>query len=303
MSASVIPSLKYSCAGSPVRLASGSTASERMRAWSGASAFRHSTGLNEISSASNAVAASAPASHIVRPRPGPVRGVVSGARGSGVSAAALGSTAWTSARNRYPRLGRVSTKRGDVAESPSAWRILLTATFSAVSNSTNVSSDHSARRSSSRVTTSPGRLTRSAKTWAGWSWRGTRWPARRSSPVARSSSKVPNRDDRRHPFRRRGAPDVRDEAVSARRHRLQVAWLGRRVAQRLAQLRDHARHRALADRRVLPHGVQQLLFPDHPARVLDQVGQQVDGFGLERYRLPRLRTRKASGSTRTSSNS
>jgi hypothetical protein len=46
----------------------------------------------------------------------------------------------------YPRLGTVSTKRGDVAESPSVWRILLTATFSAVSNSTNVSSDHSATK-------------------------------------------------------------------------------------------------------------------------------------------------------------
>ena len=49
MSASVIPSLKYSCAGSPVRLARGSTASERMRGWSGVSVLRCSIGVNEIS--------------------------------------------------------------------------------------------------------------------------------------------------------------------------------------------------------------------------------------------------------------
>ena len=105
MRASVIPSLKYSCAGSPVRLARGSTASERMRGWSGASAFRRSTGVNEISNASNAAAASAPASHIVRPRPGPVRGVVSGAKGvvSGTDGAGAGddaSTRRTGAMNR-----------------------------------------------------------------------------------------------------------------------------------------------------------------------------------------------------------
>jgi hypothetical protein len=105
MRASVIPSLKYSCAGSPVRLASGRTASERMRGWSGASALRRRTGVNEISSASNAAAASVPASPVVRPRPGPVRGVVSGAKGvvsgaDGAVAADEASTRRTGAMNR-----------------------------------------------------------------------------------------------------------------------------------------------------------------------------------------------------------
>ncbi len=50
MSASVMPSLKYSCAGSPVRLASGRTASERMGARSPGSAPRRSAGPNAISS-------------------------------------------------------------------------------------------------------------------------------------------------------------------------------------------------------------------------------------------------------------
>ena len=263
MSASVIPSLKYSCAGSPVRLARGSTASERMRGWSGASAFRRSTGVNEISNASNAAAASAPASHFVRPRPGPVRGVVSGARGSGASAAALGSTALDLRQEPVPALGqslhearrrgRVAQRLADLVDRHVQRGVELDERVLRPQGPPKLVAGHDIARTADEDREDLGGLVLEGHTLA------------RSPQLARGAVELEGAepdDDRRHAFRRRAAPDVSDEAVSARRHRLQVAWLGRRVAERLAQLRDHARQRALADRRVLPQGVQQLLFPD-----------------------------------------
>jgi len=66
--------------------------------------------------------------------------------------------------NRYPKRGRVSTNRGESAESPSAPRIRFTALFKPFSKSTKVSAGHSAFWSSSRLTSSPGRSRSISKT-------------------------------------------------------------------------------------------------------------------------------------------
>jgi hypothetical protein len=103
----------------------------------------------------------------------------------------------TGAMKRYPRFGRVSTNRGDAAESSSTSRILVIALFRPVSKSTNVSdcqSDcQSFSRNSSRVTSSPDRSRSETSTRRGCSWIGTFLPAFRSSRVWRSTSKTPKR--------------------------------------------------------------------------------------------------------------
>ena len=107
------------------------------------------------------------------------------AAGSGTT-----STAWM---KRYPRPGSVSTKRGAWAESPSASRSRFTAAFSPCSKSTNVSSRHRRARSSSRVTTCPGRSSSAVSSSTGWRERRTLASPRRSSPAARSASNSPKR--------------------------------------------------------------------------------------------------------------
>jgi len=74
------------------------------------------------------------------------------------------STPVTDAMNRYPRRGIVSINRGLSAESPSASRSLMIAVFRLLSKSTKVSADQFWERSSSRVTTSPGRCSSSVST-------------------------------------------------------------------------------------------------------------------------------------------
>src|SRR6267378_4338671 len=99
----------------------------------------------------------------------------------------------TSATKRYPRLGRVSTKRGTSAESFSAERILLMAVPRLWSKSTKVSAGHNLFRISSRETTSPGRSSSITKRSKGWACRRILWPSRRNSPESRCAAKRPKR--------------------------------------------------------------------------------------------------------------
>ena len=62
-----------------------------------------------------------------------------GATESSGKEGSAGADVVTGARNRYPRRGTVSMKRGLSEESPSAVRSFLIAVFSPSSNSTNVS--------------------------------------------------------------------------------------------------------------------------------------------------------------------
>ena len=74
-----------------------------------------------------------------------------------MTAAPPASSTATGAMNRYPRRGTVSMNRGFAASSPSAARSLARATPRLLSNSTNVSPGHNRWRSSSRLTSPPGR--------------------------------------------------------------------------------------------------------------------------------------------------
>ena len=112
--------------------------------------------------------------------------------------AAIGSPSrCTGATKRYPRRGRVSMKRGDWGESPSASRNRLTAAFRPCSKSTNVSSGQRRFRSASRVTSSPGCSSSTVSNCRGCCWRLSRAPDFLSSPERRSSSKTPNLINRR----------------------------------------------------------------------------------------------------------
>ena len=103
----------------------------------------------------------------------------------------------TCARKRWPRRPTVSTNRGLPASSSNAARRRLIALFKLLSKSTNVSSDHSRFRNSSRVTWLPGRSTSASSTRRGLSWRRSRTPSLLSSPAAQSSSNRPKPDDHR----------------------------------------------------------------------------------------------------------
>ena len=94
---------------------------------------------------------------------------------------------------RYPRRGRVSTSRGLSAESPRASRRRLTPAWRPCSKSTNVSEGHSAVRSSSRVTNSPGRSKSIFSIWKDWPGKRRRLPCFRSSWVCKSASNGPKR--------------------------------------------------------------------------------------------------------------
>ena len=67
----------------------------------------------------------------------PPEGIASG--GVGLGALRSGASLSIGAMKRYPRVGRVSTNRGDAAESPRTSRILVIALFRPVSKSTKVS--------------------------------------------------------------------------------------------------------------------------------------------------------------------
>jgi len=84
-------------------------------------------------------------------------------------------------------------KRGLSAESPSASRSLLIAVFRLLSKSTKVLAGQFWERSSSRVTTSLGRCSRTVRTWKGCSCNLTRTPRLRNSPERTSTSYTPNR--------------------------------------------------------------------------------------------------------------
>src|SRR5579864_7592091 len=117
-----------------------------------------------------------------------------GGRDTAISGGADSSDApLTGARKRYPRRATVSTNLGFSAESPSASRSLLTAVLMLCSKSTKVSSGHNRPRSSSRVTTSPGRSNNVRRICKGWSCSLTLTPLRRSSPVFRSTANTPKR--------------------------------------------------------------------------------------------------------------
>ncbi len=109
----------------------------------------------------------------------------------GLTGSANGSTL-TGFRKRYPRRGIVSTKPGEVAESPSARRISLMEKLRLASKSTNASPQTS-WRISSRLITSPERLARISRTLAGCGWSLTGEPARSSSPLSSRSSKSSKR--------------------------------------------------------------------------------------------------------------
>ncbi len=105
------------------------------------------------------------------------------------------------ATKREPRRGTVSTNLGESAESPSTSRRRLTAAFSPCSKSTKVSSGQSRLRSSSRVTSSPGRSSRTERSCSGCCWRLRRVPDLRSSPRAQIELEHPERDAVRRVFR------------------------------------------------------------------------------------------------------
>ena len=109
---------------------------------------------------------------------------------------AVASGTVTAPTKRYPRRGNVSTNRGVSAESSSASRSFRTALFNPTSKSTNVSAAQSTCRSSSRATTSPGRLSRAIKIFNDCSGKRIFSPWRRSSPDSASSSKTPKRKTR-----------------------------------------------------------------------------------------------------------
>src|SRR5215471_11315779 len=94
---------------------------------------------------------------------------------------------------RYPCRGKVSMNRGLSAESSNASRKRFTAAFKLWSKSTNVSEGHSSRRSSSRVTTSPGCRSKLTSIRKGCSCSLIFTPFLRSSAARKSTSKRPNR--------------------------------------------------------------------------------------------------------------
>src|SRR5215469_14091688 len=79
------------------------------------------------------------------------------------------------------------------ALSSSTWRSFLMCVFKLCSKSTKVSCGHRYRRSSSRVTNSPGRSRRSERTAMGCPWSLSFMPLFRSSAVCLSSSKAAKR--------------------------------------------------------------------------------------------------------------
>jgi hypothetical protein len=99
-----------------------------------------------------------------------------------------------------PRLGTVSINRGLSAPSIRAVRNLVIATFSPLSNSTNVFPGHSLCGISSRVTVSPARSIRSVRISKGWSCNLKRTPFFRSSLRSRSASKESKTNDLRSPW-------------------------------------------------------------------------------------------------------
>src|SRR3954470_6073287 len=69
--------------------------------------------------------------------------------------------------------------------------------------------------------------------------------------------------------------------------------MARRVAEVLADLEDVLLEDLRLNLEVAPHGVEQLVLAEQPARVLDQVAQ--DGERLRRQRDARIRAPQAQG--------
>jgi hypothetical protein len=149
-----MPSAKYSCAGSPERLASGSTASDSIGQGEAlpSSRSRHLPSFNENNSASTKTMAT------------PVIGIARRNRAF-TAAGAIAVLTLGIPMNRYPRRGTVSTNLGFSAESPRVSRRRLIAVLRPVSKSTNVSAGQSVDRSSSRVTTAPACSRSFSNTW------------------------------------------------------------------------------------------------------------------------------------------
>jgi len=68
-------------------------------------------------------------------------------------------------------------------------------------------------------------------------------------------------------------------AIAAAGHRLEVLRGLRHIAQRLAHLVDRHGQDAVADRRLGPHRLHQLVFGKHPSRMRHQIAQQRKAFG------------------------
>ena len=130
ISSSVIPSAKYSWAGSPERFSSGSTAIELIRGLD-ATCRPECRKCTETTAAASTTNAAIAKSTQFLPVPGH----------NGFCTCDLGvCCSSTRPINRYPRPCRVSMKRGFSAESPKAALIFFTAVLSARSKSTKVSS-------------------------------------------------------------------------------------------------------------------------------------------------------------------
>ena len=193
MVSSVRPSLKYSCSGSLLRFWKGRIASiTRLLAARFADERQRARYATPARMTSRAAAESTKTGRRIRQgRPYCTSAGASGAatlsKGCGVTATAsrIGAT------KRYPRRETVSMNRGFSAESPKATRSFRMAVFRPSSNPTYVSAGHNFACNCSRVTTSPGRSSRIAKTRKGCSCTGTFRPSLWTSPEPKSISKSP----------------------------------------------------------------------------------------------------------------
>jgi hypothetical protein len=77
----------------------------------------------------------------------------------------------------------------------------------------------------------------------------------------------------------------RDEAIAARRDRLDEVLTIDAVAERVAQCRDGVGEVRLLHEGVGPDRGEQFLLGDQPSATVDEIGQQIECLGRERDRL------------------
>jgi hypothetical protein len=93
-----------------------------------------------------------------------------------------------------------------------------------------------------------------------------------------------------------------DKSIAPRTHRLNVFRCFGIVAQRLSEFGDFAGQRVLSYVSAIPHDLENFIFLDQPAAILNQEEEQSKCFRLELNRVARFKGANIARSTLRSSN-